>query len=151
MILACSRANAQAFGLSVVPSANSILVSNSLIYTINVTNLTGITLTDVWITNSFSAPFHYVTYSPSQPIVGVLPTATNVLFDLGSFNIGGSIQVLLTVQPNAVGAFTNSVVTAVPGQIYATSTNAVIQVNALVTPADLGVTMIGPLQAVITN
>ena len=71
----------------------------------------------------------------SQPIAGVLPTATNVQFDLGPVNIGGIIQVLLTIQPTTIGAFTNSVTVAVPVTIYVTSTNAVVQVtNVVVRP-----------------
>ncbi len=150
MIVACSRAGAQAFGLSVVPSANSLLVSNSLTYTINATNLTGVGLVDVWITNSFSAPFQYITSTASQ-LVGATNTTTNVLFELGPVGVGGIVQVLLTVQPNAVGAFTNSVVVAVPGTIYVTSTNAVVNATNVTVLSDLGVTMTGPLQTVITN
>ncbi len=144
------RADAQAFGLSVIPSANSLLVSNSLVYTINVTNLTGLVLNDVWITNSFSAPFQYLTSSFSQT-ASILTNSTSVQFDLGPVGIGTIVQVLLTVQPNAVGTFTNTVVTAVPGTTYVTSTNANVQVTNVVVAADLGVTLTGPAQAVITN
>jgi uncharacterized repeat protein (TIGR01451 family) len=150
MAAVCSRADAQAFGLSVIPSANSLLVSNSLVYTINVTNLTGLALNDVWITNSFSAPFQYLTSSFSQT-ANVFTNSTSVQFDLGPVGIGAIVQVLLTVQPNGVGTFTNTVVTAVPGTIYAASTNASVQVTNLVVLADLGVTLTGPAQAVITN
>ncbi len=151
MATVCSRAGAQAFGLSVIPSANSLLVSNSLVYTINLTNLTGVALSDVWITNSFSAPFQYLTSSASQPLAGVVPNAASVQFDLGPVGLGTIVQVLLTVQPNAVGTFTNTVVAAVPGTTYVASTNASVQVTNLVILADLGVTLTGPGQAVITN
>lgn len=151
MIVACSRANAQAFGVSVVPSANSLLVSNSLVYTINVTNLTGLGLSDVRITNSFSAPFQYITNASSQPLAGGFTNATSVQFDVGPMSVGNILQVLLTVQPNATGLFTNSVVVAVPATTYVTSTNAIVQVTNVVVLADLGVTMTGPSQVVITN
>jgi uncharacterized repeat protein (TIGR01451 family) len=144
------RAGAQQFGLSVTPSANAILVSNSLTYTINVTNLTGLVLQDVWVTNSFSAPFQYLTASSSQT-ANVSSNATNVQFDLGPVGISGIVQVLLTVQPNAVGTFTNTVVAAVPGTTYVASTNANVQVTNLVVLADLGVALTGPGQPVITN
>jgi len=147
----CPRAVAQSFGFSVMPSSSSVLVNNSLIYTINITNLTTLVLNDVWITNSFSAPFQYVTSTASQPINGVFTNSTGVQFDLGPISINSVVQVLLTVQPNMVGAFTNAVVVAVPGTGYATSTNAVIQVTNTVVFADLGVTMSGPNLPVITN
>jgi uncharacterized repeat protein (TIGR01451 family) len=151
MAAVCSRADAQGFGLSVIPSANSLLVSNSLVYTINLTNLTGLVLNDVWITNSFSAPFQYLTSSSSQTVNVFTNTTTSVQFDLGPVGINSIVQVLLTVQPNTVGTFTNTVVAAVPGTTYVGSTNASVQVTNLVVLADLGVTLTGPGQAVITN
>lgn len=150
-VLIAPRAGAQAFGLSVTPSASSILVSNSLTYTINVTNLTGLALNDVWITNSFSASFQYITASSSQPGTTVTNTATNVLFDLGPMTIDEIVQVGLTIQPTTTGSLTNFVTVAVPATLYSTSTNVVIQATNVVTQADLGVTMTGPSQAVITN
>jgi uncharacterized repeat protein (TIGR01451 family) len=147
----CPRAGAQSFGLSVIPASNSLLVNNPMVYTINVTNLTTLVLTDVWITNSFSAPFQYVTSSASQPLAGVFTNSTSVQFDLGPVSINGIVQVLLTVQPNTAGTFTNSVIVSVPATIYATSTNAVVQVTNMVVLADLGVTMSGPGLPVITN
>ena len=60
LLAACPRASAQGFGLSVTPSANSLLVSNSLTYTINVTNLNAFPLTDVLVTNLLSASFQFV-------------------------------------------------------------------------------------------
>ena len=147
----CPRSGAQSFGLSVIPTSSSVLVNNSLGYTINVTNLTTLVLTDVWITNSFSAPFKYVSSTVSPTGVGVFTNSTSVQIDLGPVTINGVVQVLLTVQPNAVGVFTNSVVVAVPGTIYASSTNAMVQVTNMVTLVDLGVIMSGPSLPVITN
>src|ERR1043165_8110159 len=49
-------AHGQGLELSVQPSAASVLVGQSLTYTINLTNRTGFTLGNVWVTNSFSAP-----------------------------------------------------------------------------------------------
>ena len=83
MIVACSRAGAQAFGLSVIPSANSILVSNSLTYTINVTNLTGGDLSDAVVTNVFPASFQILSVNYSQG--SYLVTNNMVLFDLSAF------------------------------------------------------------------
>ena len=153
MMVAGPRAGAQQFGLSVTPSANSIMVGNSLTYTINATNLTGLVLNDVQVTNSFSAPFQYVTSSASQSN-NVFTNATSVMFDLGQVGVDGLVQVSLTVQPTTTGSFTNSVVVAVPGTTYAASTNVVVQVTQVtnvVIQADLGVTMTGPEQVVITN
>jgi uncharacterized repeat protein (TIGR01451 family) len=147
----CPRADAQSFGLTVIPSASSVLVNNSLVYTINVTNLTTLVLNDVWITNTFSGPFQYVSFSASQTVNSVFTNATGVQIDLGAIGMNGIVQVLLTVQPNALGAFTNSVVVAVPATSFVASTNAVVQVSNTPVFADLGVTVSGPGLPVITN
>ncbi len=147
----CPRAGAQSFGLSVVPASSSVVVNSSLVYAINITNLTTLGLNDVWVTNFFSAPFQYVTASASPPLVGVFTNSTGVLIDLGPVGMNGIVQVLLTVQPNTVGSFTNSVVVAVPATSIMSSTNAVVQVIPMVVFADLGVTVSGPGLPVITN
>ncbi len=149
-IVASPRASAQGFGLSVTPSANSILVSNSLTYTINVTNLTGFDLAHELVTNTLSAPFLYVVATAPAP-VSVATNATNVSFDLGQIANGSIVQLTLTLQPTTTGFFTNAVLVANTSTTNTASTNVVVQVTNLVILADLGVTMTGPSQVVITN
>src|ERR1700690_4383089 len=72
----CPRAGAQGFGLSVIAPANSLLVSNSPTYTINLTNQTGVLLGDVLVTNLLSGPFQYVTATAPSPVT-VFPNATS--------------------------------------------------------------------------
>ena len=152
MLVACPRAGAQAqgFGLSVTPSATSMLVSNSLTYTINVTNLTTIPLTDVLVTNLLPASVQPLSATNSQG------SATNygsvVVFDLGAFNINGVALLTLTVQPTATGFITNMVTITSITVTNTASTNVVVQVtNAPAITADLGVTMTGSAQPAITN
>ena len=83
------------------------------------------------------------------PVFLPMPPASSSIWARSS--VGNIVQVLLTVQPNAAGAFTNSVVVADPGTIYVTSTNAVVNVSNQVVLADSAVTIIGPGQAVVTN
>ena len=146
----CPRAGAQGFGLSVIAPANSILVSNSPTYTINLTNQTGILLGDVLVTNLLSGPFQYVTATAPSPVT-VFSNATSVVFDLGQVVNGGSVQLTLIIQLNAAGLFTNTVVVVNDTTTNTASTNVVIQVTNLVVLADLGVALTGPGQAVITN
>lgn len=146
----CPRAGAQGFGLSVIAPANSLLVSNSPTYTINLTNQTGVLLGDVLVTNLLSGPFQYVTATAPSPVT-VFPNATSVVFDLGQVVSGGSVQLTLTIQLNAIGFFTNTVVVVNNTTTNTASTNVVIQVTNLVVLADLGVALTGPGQAVITN
>jgi uncharacterized repeat protein (TIGR01451 family) len=151
VIFGGARAEAQSFvGLSVTASTNSIAVSNSVIYTINVTNLTGLLLTDALVTNSFSVPVQFLSATESQ---GSAPTTNSntAVFDLGAFAAGGIGQLTLTVQPTTPGFITNSVtVTFIPGTNTA-STNIVIQATNIITLADLGVAVIVPAQSVVTN
>ena len=145
----CPRAGAQGFGLSVSNSANSIFVSNSVTYSINVTNQLN-QLVTAEVTNQFSGPYLFVSASPNQG--SSTNTGTQVIFNLGQLTAnGGRTSMTLTVQPAAIGFFTNTVTFGAIGMTNTASTNVVIQVTNIVTQADLGVTMTGPAQAVITN
>ena len=148
-MIAGPRVGAQQFGLSVIPSANPILVSNSLTYSINVTNL-GSGLNDTFVTNVLSASAQFQSAASSQ---GVYTNNNNVVvFELGTFTAGQGVQMTVTVMPTAVGFVSNAVTVADPAETTSTAfTNVVVQVTNLVMQADLGVTMTGPKQAVITN
>jgi uncharacterized repeat protein (TIGR01451 family) len=154
MLVACPRAGAQAqgFGLSVTPSATSMLVSNSLTYTINVTNLNTIPLLDTLVTNTLSASFQFV--SATGPSGSYSTNGNVVVFDLGSFfnSYFEVAQLTLTVQPTATGFITNMVTITSITVTNTASTNVVVQVtNAPAITADLGVTMTGSAQPAITN
>lgn len=146
LIFTGARAEAQSFGLSVTTPTNSIAVSNSVIYTINVTNLTGFLLTDALVTNLFSTSVQFL--SGSQAFA---TNSNSAVFDLGAFAAGGTVQLTLTVQPTSAGFITNTVTVATPDQTNTASTNIVIQATNIVTLADLGVVIAVPAQSVITN
>ncbi|HEY1718620.1 MAG TPA: DUF11 domain-containing protein [Verrucomicrobiae bacterium] len=149
IIIAGAKAEGQtAFGLSVTTPADSILVSNSLTYTITVTNLAGVSLPDMVVTNALPASVQFVSASPA----GFYTTfGSTVVFDLGEFANGEIEQLSLTVQPTAAGFITNMVVVAADTITNTATTNIVTQVTNLVIQTDLGVTMTGPAQAVVTN
>jgi uncharacterized repeat protein (TIGR01451 family) len=147
LMVASPRAGAQGFGLSVTASADSMLVSNSLTYTINVTNLTDLPLTDALVTNLLPSSVQFVSASSSQ---GSYATNGSVaVFDLGPFNYPGIAQLILTVQPTVTGFITNAVSVTSITVTNTASTNVVVLVTNTV--ADLGVTMTGAAQPVITN
>jgi uncharacterized repeat protein (TIGR01451 family) len=149
MMCASPRAGAQGFGLSVAPSATSVLVSNSLTYTINLTNLAAPPLTDVQVTNLLPSSVKILSTNASQGSITV--SSNTAVFDLGGFNIGAIAQLSLTVQPTAAGFITN-MVTVAPAGLTNIITNVVVQVtNAPIVTADLGVMISGPAQPVITN
>jgi len=150
LMAACPRAGAQGFGLSVTASASSIVVSNSVTYTINVTNQTFLSLVDSQVTNQFSASFQFVSTSANP---GTYTTSSsNVVFDLGAFPYPGTAQLTLTVQPTATGLFTNTVTVASVTVTNTATNSVVVQVtNAPIITTDIGVTIAGPAQPVITN
>ena len=151
-LVADERAEAQSFGLGVSSSASSMLVSNSLTYTIYVTNLIPDLFPMVVVSNVLPASVEFTSALTSQ---GTFRNYGNVnVFYLGQF-VAPTAQLILTVQPDAAGFITNSisvVTTNLPVPPAPVTTNIVTQVtNAVPSKADLAVTMTGPLQAVIVN
>lgn len=142
---------AQGFGLSVSTSAGStILVSNSLSYIINVTNLTGISLQNTMVTNLLPATVQLLDATNSAG-----STFTNygsvAVFNLPIFSVGQIATLGLLVQPTVAGLFTNTITVTTFGLTNTASTNIVTLATNLVIQTDLGVTLTGSAQPVITN
>ena len=152
VLVADERAEAQSFGLGVTNSASSIMVSNSLTYTITLTNLIPDLFPIVVVSNVLPASVQFTSAQTSQ---GSFTNYGNVgVFYLGQFVVP-TAELILTVQPTAVGFITNSISVVVtnflipPDPLF---TNIVTQVtNTVPSTADLAVTMTGPLQAVVVN
>lgn len=156
-LVTVARAEAQgSFGLLVTNSASSILISNSLTYTITVTNLVGV-LSDTVVSNTLTPSAQFVSATPSS-IGASIGTVTNfgsvTVFHLFGSIFGDVAKMTLTVRPTAVGFITNMVVVSAPS-IFVTNTaatNMVTQVtNTILPQADLGVVITVPATAVITN
>lgn len=147
------QVGAQGFALTVKSSAASLLVSNSLTYTINVTNFNASgDLPNAMVSNFLSSSVQVLNITNSQG------TATNdngvVVFNLGPFIYGpaGAVQLSLTVRPTAAGAFTNEVIVASFFSTNTVTTNVVVLATNLPAPvADLGVAIQSPSQPVIIN
>ncbi|HVU09387.1 MAG TPA: DUF11 domain-containing protein [Verrucomicrobiae bacterium] len=149
LLFARVPAEAQLFSLSVTNSASSVLVSNSVTYTINVTNL-GSGAQEVWVTNSFSSPLIFL--NANGPADASFVTTNNIaLFELTSFTAGAGVQLTLTVEPTNTVSLTNTITVVSSVSTNTTFTNVIVQVTNFVTEADLGVSITGPAQAVITN
>lgn len=147
LFVAGSRAEAQIyFGLGAASSASSILVSNALTYTINVTNPAIVPPPEALVSNVLPASVQFLSATNTQ---GSFTNYGNtVVFDLGL--LFTNAQILLTVQPNAVGFITNAItVTATNSALILVpvSTNIVTQVTNLVPiQSDLGVALAGFMQ-----
>ena len=151
LIATGTRADAQIyFGLGVTSSASSILVSNSLTYTINVTNIWA-DLLDTVVSNTLSPSVQFVNATPS--LGGNYAINGNVVvFDLGIFGLGGVAQMTLTVQPTAAGLITNLVQAASYQVTNVVSVPVITQVtNTVPAQADLGVAISVPATAVLVN
>ncbi len=146
-----TRAGAQDFGLSVTASATSVAVSNTLTYTISVTNQSGGTLLQTLVGNTLSGPAQI---TAAIPPAFLSSNATSVVFLIGSFLDGTSMQFTVTVQASDVGSIMNTVSVSAPlsstNVVSTTVTTAVTNATSTV-QADLGVAITGPAQAVITN
>ncbi len=147
LMVACPRADAQGFGLSVTASPNLVVGTNSLTYAINLTNQTGILLTNVFVTNTFSAGVTLISATNSQGSNSIV--SSSLVFSLGAITNGNSAKMSATIQTTTIGFLTNTVVAAATGVTGTASTNIVTQVVS--SQSDLGVQIVPPVQAVITN
>jgi uncharacterized repeat protein (TIGR01451 family) len=135
------------FVLSVTSSASSVLVSNSVTYNISVTNFTGFPAPNVVVTNAL----------PDSAIIQGTSTSQGTITTNGGvtvFNLGPAetAQMSVTVQLTATGLITNTVTVSSINVTNTALTNVVVQVtNIPPTETDLGVTINGPVQTIITN
>lgn len=141
------RAGAQGFGLGATATSNQLIGTNALTYTITITNKTGILLTNVFVTNTFSSSISVTNATTTQGTNEV--EGASYIFMLGTMTNGYIAQMTLTVQAFTAGFLTNAIVVADTEITNTAATNIVTTVyNG---QADLGVSFIPPVQAVITN
>lgn len=134
-----ARADAQVFGFSASASTAAVAISNSVTYTIALTNQSAVTLQNVSVTNLPSALVRLVSYSTTQGSIGT--NAASFAFNLGTLSNGVSASMMLTVDPIVAGLLTNVISVTTTTLTNTASTNVVVQV--FVPPADLGVAMAG--------
>ncbi|MGO9585669.1 MAG: hypothetical protein ACLP2Y_05700 [Limisphaerales bacterium] len=151
LMLAGVRAEAQSFGLSVTASPSPVGVSNSLTYTIIVTNLTGITPADTQVTNTLVGSLQILSATNSQGVNSI--SGNIVVFDLGGFNTGTIAQMAVIVQPTAAGTIADAVtaVSFTPALTPSTTNIVTTVTNTVVQQADLAVGMTVPASTVFTN
>jgi uncharacterized repeat protein (TIGR01451 family) len=126
------------------------LVSNTVTFNIAVTNLTPAPNPIVVVTNALPDSAIIQNTSASQGTV----TATGgvAVFNLGVLNGLGSAQMSVTATLTATGFITNTVTVSSTNVDATDTTNVVVQVtNIPAAQVDLGVSINGPVQAVVTN
>ena len=150
VVVAGGRVWAQAsFGLSANGAPDPVRLTEPLTYLISVTNLSSFAVTDVLVTNRFSASALFV--SSSNSIVATVTTnASDITFQINSLP-GSQIALLsLVVSPRAFGNLTNTItVASLSLTTTNTTTNVITQVIA--GQSDLGVSLTGPTQPILAN
>lgn len=138
------------FDLSVTASSSTVLVSNSVTYTIYVTNLNA-DLPNTVVTNTLPDSVEFVSAQSSQGVISNYNDKV-IVFNLGTFVYTAVAQMNVTARPTTAGFFTNFVSVSYFAVTNIASTNVVVEVtNTPLPQVDLGVLISGPAQAVITN
>jgi len=149
LMIAVSRLEAQGVGLLLGVSANSIGVSNTLTYSITVTNLTGASQTFT-VTNTLTGTLFQFGGSPLASQGTNVISGSNVVFALGAIATNGTALMTVPVTPTSNGFITNTVLVATNG-VFAVGQYIFIQVTNTALGADVAVAIAGPVSAVFTN
>ena len=148
-----TRAEAQGLALSASTSTNLVVVSNSVTYTINVTNLTAGSII-VFVTNTFPASARLLGASITLGGGNTFTNANGFSFNNIPLNSGFPAQMTVTAVPTQVGLFTNTIAVFVSGVTNAIANAVTVVTNAPPTPttqADLAVAMTAPPSLVFSN
>jgi uncharacterized repeat protein (TIGR01451 family) len=134
---ATNNTKAQDFQMAVTASPNPVQISNTLTYTLYVTNTSGFQMVNVFVTNTFSAAVIVIGKSGTIAQQGVT-NGNELVFPINIFPAGYVEQLGITLLPGAAGALTNQITVLALGRPTVT-TNFVTQVS---TPsADLALTL----------
>lgn len=152
LMLTGARTEAQGFAFSITNSANVIGVSNSVTYTINVTNLTVGSFV-AFVTNTFPAAAQLGSALITPGPATIVTNANGYSFNNIPLDTVTPIQLMTTMaEPTQVGFFTNTVVVAIFGVTNFTTYLVTQVTNTVVVPqADLAVAMTGPSSQVFSN
>lgn len=129
-------------------ATNSVVVSNTLTYRFNFTNATGVTITNIFLTNQLS-----FTVASNPP--GWVTIASNIIvLPIGTLTNGGALQTNWSSNPFIVGIPTNTVfytnaVTLVASGQANVSTNLVTKI--VIPQGDLAVSISVPTQGLLAG
>ena len=148
-LVCCPGVWAQGFGLGASVSTNTATVENTISYAVNVTNLTGIELPNVLVTNTFSgsAGVQLLTFTSSQGTVSTNDTLA--IYTLGPLRNGEVALIGLVARVTSVGSLTNNIKVVATSITNSASTNVVVQVQPKV--SDLAVTLQPPAGPILEN
>lgn len=129
---------AQNLVLSVSNSTSAITISNNLTFTLNVTNQTSATISNLSV--SYAPLDLLVDHVSATASMGTTTkTDTNFVFNLGNLATNGTANMTVTVAPLTRGTLTNIFAAFSQASTNLAQTNVVVQVLSL--PTDLAVTL----------
>ncbi|HSY17380.1 MAG TPA: hypothetical protein VK815_03560 [Candidatus Acidoferrales bacterium] len=140
------RADAQGFGLTSSVSAPLVLTNTAFVYSTTLTNFTGFVQANIFVTNTFSAGVSLVGTANSAGTNDI--EGASVVFSIPAMSNNATATMLVTNFTTNVGFLTNTIVTGIFG---ATNLTNILVVQVASSISDLGVQILPPLQAVITN
>lgn len=135
-------------GFSAAASPSPVAVSNTLTYTFNFTNATGLAIPNIFLTNILS--FTPVTIPPGWVSVG----SNTIALNIGTLFTGTVLQTNWSIQPFVIGVptntvfYTNAVTLVAGGQTNVTTT---LITRVLIPQGDLSVSIALPTQEVLAN
>ena len=136
--------------VTVTDSPDPVTISNTLTFTINLTNTSGLTLTNLLVTNALPASAQLLSATTTTGIVAQVSGTNAVFLTVRFLTNNGRVTFAVLSRPGALGSITNSV--------YIAATNGTVPLTNLLTTtevvlgfANLSVGFVGPSQTVLTN
>lgn len=150
LMVVVSRLEAQTIPFTVTVSSNPIGVSNTLSYTINLTNQSGGSVT-VMVTNTLSPFVQFQGVSFGLVPYSYTNIGQNVIFNVGTVTNNGTAQMGINAMPTVAQSLTNTVTVTTNGVISGTPLVFSTQSTNPVPIAGLMVAMSGPTAQVFSN
>lgn len=140
------------FGLSAYNSTNSAFLTNTIYTIISLTNNTGETLTNTFITNDFSGAVTFSTFTNTYDTNNYIAITNENSFsiDLLVFTNGTVYQLILPWQPGTAGQITNSITVSALQVTNTAATNLVTSVFAGAANLAVGISYVS-LASITTN
>ena len=148
------RAGAQSYSLTVADAPDPVVVSNTLTYTMNVTDVSAGNVSNLVLSVFFNSAVQNVTLQSLtggtiQGSASFDSTLMEFQMLFGGFVNGQTAQVILTVSPTVLGTVTaTSILTTNSFNVGATTNNTTQVISA---QADLGVSITPPAPGAVVN
>lgn len=144
-LLGLTASQAQLLSVVATASPDPVVVSNTLTYSITVTNTSGLTLTNLVITNTLPGPVQYVSSSTTTGAVFLVNSTNPVILLVARLTNNGRLNFTINTRPTALGFQTNLIeIAATNNTLPVTNLTLVSEVTLGV--SDFGVGATGPTQ-----